>query len=62
MLFRITCRCGHVGITSAPSLPRELTCFHCGTSRHVEPDRSARIMSTAAREEWVTNFLAAVRS
>ena len=62
MLLRIPCPCGHVGIASAKTLPRVLTCLHCGAIRRVERERSERIISTAAREEWVTNFLAAVRA
>jgi hypothetical protein len=61
MMLKIACPCGHTGIVSDGHLPCELHCWSCGTSRHVEPDRSARIISTAAREEWINNFLAAAR-
>jgi hypothetical protein len=34
MLLKIECTCGHM--VSAESLPRELQCSRCGSSRHVE--------------------------
>jgi hypothetical protein len=57
MLQWITCTsCGNSGVTKAESLPRELTCSHCGASRHVEADRSAQIISTGKREECVAQL------
>jgi hypothetical protein len=47
---------------SAESLPRDLVCSQCGSSRYVEPERSARIISTALREEQVAAFLRAAGS
>jgi hypothetical protein len=34
-------------------LPRNLTCWSCGTSRHFEPDRNECIVSTERRLERV---------
>jgi hypothetical protein len=51
MLQWITCTsCGNSGVIKSESLPRELTCSHCGASRHVESDPSAQI--TATRSAW----------
>jgi hypothetical protein len=62
MMLRIACRqCGHVGLVSAERLPAELRCWQCGTSRRVEVDRSARIISTERRMENVNAILAAAR-
>jgi hypothetical protein len=61
MMLRIVCTCGHIGVVSAESLPRDLVCSLCGASRHCEPDRRARIISSAKREEQAAAFLKAVR-
>ena len=61
MLIRVTCPCGHAGVVSAESLPRDLTCSQCGAIRCVEVDRSERIISTERRIENVNAILAAVR-
>jgi hypothetical protein len=36
MLIRVTCPCGHIGLINAETLPRELVCSACGSSRRVE--------------------------
>jgi hypothetical protein len=59
MLIRVTCPCGHAGIVNAETLPRLLTCSRCGSSRYAQAERSARIVSTARREEQVAAFLRA---
>jgi hypothetical protein len=59
MLLRIVCRCGHVGVVPAATLPRELQCSACGASRRVEVDPSERIISTERRIENVNAILAA---
>jgi hypothetical protein len=46
MLIKIACPCGHVGVVSAESLPRDLKCWRCGASRHVDHDADACIVST----------------
>jgi hypothetical protein len=43
--------CGHVGLVSAETLPRELTCARCGSCRHVE--NGARIVNKIAFQEWL---------
>jgi hypothetical protein len=62
MMVKVACPCGHTGVVSAESLPRDLVCSQCGSSRYVEPERSARIISTARREEQVAAFLRAAGS
>jgi hypothetical protein len=57
MMVKVACPCGHAGVVSAETLPRELTCSRCGCSRYVQAERSARIVSTARREEWVAQLL-----
>jgi hypothetical protein len=57
MLIRVTCPCGHVGIVPAETLPRDLVCSRCGSSRRVQAERGERIISAAAREEWVAQLL-----
>jgi hypothetical protein len=61
MMIRVTCTCGHTGVVSAESLPRELTCSQCGAIRRVGVDRSERIISTERRMENVNAILAAAR-
>jgi hypothetical protein len=54
MLIKIACRCGHVGVVNAQSLPRERRCWQCGCCRRVEAkDCEARIRSEAVFMEWV---------
>jgi hypothetical protein len=53
MLLKIACTCGHVGIVSAETLPRELTCARCGSSRRVEAEDGTRIVNRVAFEEWL---------
>jgi hypothetical protein len=53
MMLRITCPCGHIGIVSAVTLPRELTCSSCGSSRRVEVKDGARVRSREAVMEWI---------
>jgi hypothetical protein len=53
MMLKIACTCGRVGIASAESLPRELTCSRCGSSRRVEAEDGARIVSEVAFQEWL---------
>jgi hypothetical protein len=47
------CPCGHTGLAAAETLPRELTCSACGSSRHVEAKDGKRVMSKAAFAEWL---------
>ena len=53
MLLKIACPCGHAGVVAAESLPRELTCSSCGSSRHVEARDGRRVMSKLAFTEWL---------
>jgi hypothetical protein len=53
MLLKIACTCGRVGIVSAETLPRELTCARCGSSRRVEAEDGTRIANRVAFEEWL---------
>ena len=53
MMVRINCPCGHVGIVSAESLPRELTCSRCGSSRYVGVEAGARIKNPVAVMERI---------
>ena len=48
MLIRVTCPCGHIGIVSAETLPRSMTCSACGASRHVEVREGRRMASAEA--------------
>jgi hypothetical protein len=52
-VLKVACTCGHDGIVSAKSLPRNLTCWQCGTSRRVEADHGRPIYSQARFEEWI---------
>jgi hypothetical protein len=54
MMVRISCPCGHVGVVCAESLPRDLTCSLCGSSRHVDAGGGKAITSTARFEEWLS--------
>jgi hypothetical protein len=51
MMLKIACPCGHTGIVSAETLPRELTCSRCGASRHV--GSGERIVNKVAVLEWL---------
>jgi hypothetical protein len=53
MMLKIVCPCGHVGIASAETLPRELTCARCGSSRRVEAEDGTLIVNRVAFEEWL---------
>ena len=54
MMLKIACQqCGHVGIISVATLPRELRCWQCGASRYVEAKDGARITNRAAVLEWL---------
>ena len=53
MMVKVTCTCGHVGIVSAESLPRSLTCTRCGSCRRVEAEDGTRIVNRVAFEEWL---------
>jgi hypothetical protein len=53
MLIRVTCPCGHAGVVAAESLPRDLVCSACGSSRHVHTKDCARIRNEIAFEEWL---------
>jgi ribosomal protein S27E len=54
MMLRITCQsCNHTGLTNSEALPRELRCWQCGTSRHVQVADGRRMISQAAFAEWL---------
>jgi hypothetical protein len=53
MMLRISCPCGHVGLTVAENLPAELVCSACGSSRHVEADQGRAIVSADRFEEYL---------
>jgi hypothetical protein len=53
MMLRIVWTCGHIGVVSAESLPRDLVCTHCGASRRVERKDGAPIVNRVAFEEWL---------
>ena len=61
MLIKVTCPCGHTGIVSDNRLPCELRCWSCGTSRRVEPNGDARIVSTERRRERASGIIEAFR-
>lgn len=50
---KVACTCGHDGIVSAKSLPRNLTCWQCGASRRVEVRDRARIRNPVAVMERI---------
>ena len=61
MLQWVICTsCNNEGVVSIANLPRDLTCSQCGASRHVEPDRSARIENTAKQAETVAAIMKAI--
>jgi hypothetical protein len=54
MMLRIECTsCGHVGVAAAETLPRELTCSRCGSSRYVKAEDCRRVASRTAIIEWL---------
>ena len=53
MMIRVTCPCGHIGIVSAVTLPRELQCSRCGASRYVKVEDGARIKNPVAVMERI---------
>jgi hypothetical protein len=53
MMLKIACTCGHVGVVDAQTLPRDLVCSACGSSRHVEAKDGARIVNRVAFAEWL---------
>ena len=54
MMLRIVCTCGHIGVVSAESLPRELQCSVCGSTRHVEVRHCRRVASHDSMMERLT--------
>jgi hypothetical protein len=61
MMLKIMCTCGHTGIVSAATLPRELQCSRCGCGRRVEAKDCARIVNRVALEEWLLGASGAPR-
>ena len=57
MMLRIACTCGHAGLVSAMTLPRDLTCLRCGCSRRVEVKNCARIRNPVAIMERILGDL-----
>jgi hypothetical protein len=57
MLIKVACRCGHVGVVSAESLPRELRCWQCGASRHVKPEFGATVIQSTERQQERANAI-----
>ena len=53
MILKVSCTCGHAGITSDARLPCELRCWRCGSSRRVETDHGMAIISRDRFEEWL---------
>jgi hypothetical protein len=54
MILKISCvSCSHVGVVCAEHLPRDLVCWQCGSSRHIEAGHGNAIVSTARFEEWL---------
>jgi hypothetical protein len=54
MMVTISCpACGHVGLVSAGSLPRVLTCSSCNASRYVKVEDGARIKNPVAVMERI---------
>jgi hypothetical protein len=52
MMVRIECTsCGHVGVVSTSTLPRELRCWR--GSRRVEAKGARRVASRTAIIEWL---------
>ena len=54
MMLRISCPCGHVGLTVAEHLPAELVCSGCNASRHVDAGDGRAIVSGARFEEYLS--------
>ena len=53
MMLRIACTCGHTGVVAVETLPRELMCSACGTTRYVQADQGRAIVSTDRFEEYL---------
>jgi hypothetical protein len=53
MMVKVVCTCGHSGVVNAETLPRELTCSRCGSSRRVETKEGARIRNPVAVMERI---------
>jgi hypothetical protein len=53
MMVKVVCTWGHVGVVSAESLPRELRCWRCGSSRYVRAEDGRRVASRTAIIEWL---------
>jgi ribosomal protein S27E len=54
MMVRVECTsCGHVGVVSTSTLPRELVCSSCNDRRHVQADQGRAIVSTDRFEEYL---------
>jgi hypothetical protein len=51
MMVKVVCTCGHTGIVSAETLPRDLVCSRCGSSRRVEAGQP--IVNKIAFQEWL---------
>ena len=62
MMLKIACTCGHVGVVSADTLPRSLTCTRCGSCRRVEAEDGTRIVNRVAFEEWLFGASGAPRA
>jgi hypothetical protein len=54
MLLKIACNsCGHAGIANSSTLPRDLVCSRCGSSRHIHAKDCARIRNRVAVMERI---------
>ena len=53
MMIKVQCACGHVGIVSADTLPRDLVCSRCGSSRNVHAKDGERIRNHVAVMERI---------
>jgi hypothetical protein len=59
VMLKIQCPCGHVGLVAAETLPRELRCWQCGSSRGVEVKDGRRIVNRVAIIEWLCGAVGA---
>jgi hypothetical protein len=53
MMVKVVCPCGHTGLVNAETLPRDLVCSRCGSSRHVHAKDCARIRNKVAVMERI---------
>jgi hypothetical protein len=53
MLIKIACACGHIGIASAQSLPRDPDGSRCGETRRLRAEDASPVRSRVAFEEWL---------